>query len=494
MALTKLPVSSFADGILETEKINDGSVTDAKVSTSASINLTKLDGIVNNLSAPTISSLSITQKNPDVATNVTITGSGYVSIPLVTFQNTSTGARVTATTVTFTSSTSLVANFPADQTVGTYKVIVENPDGISVRSSDSIINSAAPTWQTSSPLTSYEEGDTVNETLLAYDDDSTAISSYTLQSGTLPSGVTLSGDSSIGSLTGTAPTVTADTQYSFTIRATDNESQTTDKAFNMTITNYNQESLMFNDGDSAYLNRTNSGAGNRRTFTYSFWMKRTNLGQDQRVIEASTDATGNEVDGFEFQGDTIRIVSYHSSTDIQLVTNQVFRDPSAWYHFVVAFDTTQATASNRVKLYVNGTQVTSFSTETYPSQNYDTYFNNNSDEIYIGRRIDNGGSPSGEYFDGYLGETILVDGQQLAATSFGETDSNGVWIPKKYTGTYGTNGFRLQFKDSSSLGKDTSGNSGNFTANNFATTDQGPDSPHLNYATMNPLASQAGST
>ena len=83
-----------------------------------------------------------------------------------------------------------------------------------------------------------------------------------------------------------------------------------------------------------------------------------------------------------------------------------------------------------MKLYVNGTQVTSFSTETYPSQNYDTYFNNNSDEIYIGRRIDNGGSPSGEYFDGYLGETILVDGQQLAPTSFGETDSNGVWIPK----------------------------------------------------------------
>ena len=251
-------------------------------------------------------------------------------------------------------------------------------------------------------------------------------------------------------------------------------------------------SCRFNDDSSDYLNRTNTGAGNRRTFTYSFWIKRGAVGTDQRVIEASTDSTGNEVDGLEFTSDDIRIISYHSSTDIQLITNQKFRDVSAWYHIVVAFDTTQAVAANRVKLYVNGTQVTSFSTETYPNQNYDTYFNNNSDEIYIGRRIDGGGSPSGEYVDAYLAEFVLIDGQALDPTSFGEFDTTtGIWKPKKI-GSFtsaGTNSFYLDFKDSSNVGKDASGLSNNFTVNNLTSIDQSTDTCVKNFITLNPLQS-----
>ena len=120
------------------------------------------------------------------------------------------------------------------------------------------------------------------------------------------------------------------------------------------------------------------------------------------------------------------------------------------------------------------------------SQNYDTYFNNQNDEIYIGRRIDNGGSPSGEYLDGYLSEFILIDGLQLTPSSFGETDSNGVWVPKVISGlTFGNNGFKLDFADASDLGDDESGNGGDFTENNLTSIDKSEDTPQNNYAVLN---------
>jgi hypothetical protein len=131
---------------------------------------------------------------------------------------------------------------------GTYKVLVENADGQGVLSTASIIYSIAPTWSTAANLGSVEEGESVNISLVAYDDDSTAVTSYTLVSGSLPSGVTLSGDSTIGTLTGTAPAVDADTNYTFTIRATDDESQTSDREFTLTITNWTvANSLRFDE-------------------------------------------------------------------------------------------------------------------------------------------------------------------------------------------------------------------------------------------------------
>ena len=172
-------------------------------------------------------------------------------------------------------------------------------------------------------------------------------------------------------------------------------------------------------------------------------------------------------------------------------TDAVFRDVSAWYHIVVAVDTTQSTNTNRFKLYVNNSQVTSFSSSTYPSQNHDTIVNT-TNAHYIGQKN------SSLYFDGYLTEYNFIDGSALTPSSFGETNAKtGQWIPKKPSVTYGTNGFRLNFSDNSgttatTLGKDLSGNGNNFTPNNFVTGDAVKDSPTNNFCTLNPIGNNSG--
>ena len=246
-------------------------------------------------------------------------------------------------------------------------------------------------------------------------------------------------------------------------------------------------SLRFNDGDSPSLARTPSSEGNRKTFTISCWVKRTTPGSRQFIINSWGGST-NDYAQVEFINDGITVQNIVSnSQQLDLRTNRLFRDPSAWYHIVVAVDSTQGTASNRAKLYVNGVQETSFSTETYMSQNNDTYFN---DDIahYIGKRGDNA-----NYFDGHMTEFHMVDGSQLTPTSFGEFDDNGVWIPIKYTGTYGTNGFFLQFKqtgtsaNASGIGADTSGNTHHWTPGNLDATDITEDTCTNNFATLNSI-------
>ncbi len=261
-------------------------------------------------------------------------------------------------------------------------------------------------------------------------------------------------------------------------------------------------SVRLRSSASAYLNRTPSSTTNRTTWTWSGWRKRSNVGAWGALFASQTSL--GAASNFEYitfrSDDTLQWVTYTTSTQANLITTQVFRDPSAWYHIVVSFDSTQATAANRVKIYVNGNQVTAFSTATYPSLNYSSFINLN--QIHtIGR--DN----SGDYFDGYQTEDIFVDGQALTPSSFGETDAvTGVWKPKKYTGTYGTNGFYLNFSDNSAataaaIGKDYSGNGNNWTPNNIsltagATYDSMLDVPTLwadggngrgNYAVLNPL-------
>ena len=247
-------------------------------------------------------------------------------------------------------------------------------------------------------------------------------------------------------------------------------------------------SLRFNDGDSASLARTPSSEGNRDTFTISFWFKRGVQGTRQFLINSWGGSTNDYAQIEITSSDGINVQNTVSNTSqLDLRTNRKFRDSSAWYHIVLAVDSTQSTASNRAKLYVNGVQETSFSTETYMSQNNDTYFN---DDIahYIGKRGDNS-----NYFDGYLTEFHMVDGSQLAQTSFGEFDDNGVWVPIKYTGTYGTNGFFLQFKqtgtsaNASGIGADTSGNTHHWTPDNLAALDVTEDTCTNNFATFNPL-------
>ena len=232
------------------------------------------------------------------------------------------------------------------------------------------------------------------------------------------------------------------------------------------------KSLRFNSADTPKLTRTPSSASNRKTWTLSFWIKRTTTGSREQIISAA----GSTNTYVEFQSDKLMIEDYNPGVNSRLWTTRVFRDPSAWYHIVVAMDTTQATSSNRVKIYVNGVQETVYDTATYPSQNYDTSFNNTG-EHKIGQFPGNANFP----LNAYLADFHLVDGQQLAPTEFGNTDSDGVWQPKRFSGAHGTNGFHLDFKDTAAIGNDASG-SNNLTATNFtasapglATANQGMD-------------------
>ena len=240
-------------------------------------------------------------------------------------------------------------------------------------------------------------------------------------------------------------------------------------------------SLRFNSGSSDYLNRTPSSSGNRKTWTFSFWIKRTKLGVTQYILSAN-DASAN-FSTFRFNGDQIEHYEYYSSAvQYSLKTNRLFRDVSSNYHILLAYDTSQGTAANRIKLYVNGVQETSFATSSYPSQNYDSFFNSTSYVNYLGTE---GGSNNA---DGYMSEVCFIDGTALDPTSFGEFDEDsGIWKPIDVSGlTFGTNGFYLDFEDSSALGNDAAG-SNNFTVNNLTAIDQSTDTCTNNFATWNPL-------
>jgi hypothetical protein len=246
-------------------------------------------------------------------------------------------------------------------------------------------------------------------------------------------------------------------------------------------------SLRFNDGSSDDLRRTPSSTSNRKTWTFSTWVKRSALTNDKVSLFGSNNAnTDAGYMQFRFQqGETLNLTGY--TVDYR-TTNRVFRDLSAWFHIVLALDTTQGTASNRLKLYINGLEETSFSTSNNPTLNQDTPINVASSVNYIGSESYSSGTS--RFFDGYMAETVLIDGQQLDPTSFGEFDEDtGIWKPINVSGlTFGTNGFYLDFENSGSLGADVSGNGNNFTVNNLTSIDQSTDTPTNNYCTMNPLA------
>ena len=251
-------------------------------------------------------------------------------------------------------------------------------------------------------------------------------------------------------------------------------------------------SLRLNDDDSPYLSDTPGSAGNRRTFTISLWAKRSDLNTSAVLYGAGTAATDMFQLLMQNDGDENRIIIQNrvsGTNNLHLVTTNSFRDPSAWYHIVLAVDTTQSTSSNRAKLYVNGTQITAFGTETYPSQDYDCHVNNTVAH-HIGAQ--SRGSAN-DHFDGYITELHSIDGSAKAQTDFGKFNNNGVWVPKAYTGTYGTNGFFMEFKqtgtgtNASGIGADTSGNNNHFAVNNLASTDIVTDTCTNNYATMNIL-------
>ena len=259
-------------------------------------------------------------------------------------------------------------------------------------------------------------------------------------------------------------------------------------------------SVRLRSSASAYLSRTPSSAGNRKTFTVSFWFKRGTLSVDQKFLSAySADSDNGNMDFRLTSGNIL----YWGPWNTGITTTAVFRDPSAWYHIVLAIDTTQATGANRHRVYVNGVEYTFSGTPV--TQNTDLAWNNN-----VAQNIGRNARTSADYLDGYFADFYNIDGQALTPSSFGETDATtGVWKPKAYTGTYGTNGFYLKFSDiattsgsNAGLGKDFSGNSNYWTTNNISVTsgttyDAMIDSPTNassgtqpvgNYAVLNPLS------
>jgi hypothetical protein len=249
-------------------------------------------------------------------------------------------------------------------------------------------------------------------------------------------------------------------------------------------------SLRFNSGSSDYLSRSlGASETSIQKGTFSFWVKRSSLTSASSEMIYSNEVADDNNRGFiQFEdNDSFRMVDTAGGVNqLQLKTNRLFRDVSAWYHIVVAIDTTQSTASDRLKIYINGVQETSFSTETYPDQNDNLKLleGGQTNKNLIG--LNYGGSA---YFGGYLAEFVYIDGTQNAVTDFGEFDEDsGIWKPIDVSGlTFGNNGFFLEFLDSSSLGDDTSGKGNDFTVNNLTSIDQTTDTPTNNFATMNPL-------
>ena len=260
-------------------------------------------------------------------------------------------------------------------------------------------------------------------------------------------------------------------------------------------------SLRFNSSDNAILTYTPSGTSsdaNKRKYTFSFWIKRAKISSEQGIINWGKQTGSDDFQLFFEADDTLRIYDYgndfggSASYNFHKITNRKFRDPSAWYHIFLRVDTTDGTAGDRVQLYINGVKETSFGTSVDASENYAGYVGS-ADACDIGISENNTGKSLGAY----LSEFHYIDGTAKAHTDFGETNSNGVWIPKKYTGgSYSTNGFFLEFQqtgtgtNASGMGADTSGNTNHFAVTNLTATDQTTDTPTNNFCTLNPLYEQ----
>ena len=239
-------------------------------------------------------------------------------------------------------------------------------------------------------------------------------------------------------------------------------------------------SCAFSDGNQDYLKRTPGSASNRRTWTWSSWLKRSRNDETHMVFftAVENDLTEDDHFGIRFDSGTANLIITWGDGNVG-VSAATHHDSSAWFHLVVAIDTTQGTDTDRIKAYINGEAVTFGSTDL-PSQNHQ-YGINKAQEHNIGSRKVY--SDSANYFDGYMAEIHFVDGTQLTPSSFGETGTYGEWKPKEYAGAHGTNGFYLPFDDSSDLGDDESANTNDWTEVNISALNQVPDSPSNNFCT-----------
>ena len=254
------------------------------------------------------------------------------------------------------------------------------------------------------------------------------------------------------------------------------------------------QSIRFNASDYPKMTRTPSSAGNRRTFTLSTWIKRGALSTDQVVFGSYINTTNYFLiyfDGTSHSTDnTFRVYEYNGNVlKFWVYGTQKFRDPSAWYHFVVSVDTTNAVSNERIRLYVNGSRITDLTQNQQPALNYETYINSTNLQTI--------GEFYGNYyhFDGYMAEMHLLDGYAYDPSYFGLFNENGIWIPKEYSGSYGTNGFHIKGESASDLGNDSSSNNNDFTTSGLASHDQMVgESPTNNFCTYNSIQLQSGAT
>ena len=244
-------------------------------------------------------------------------------------------------------------------------------------------------------------------------------------------------------------------------------------------------SCRFDDGSSAYLHKTPSGAGTSADlFTFSMWIKRGIISSSDRIVLFYAQSDAQNFDRISFtDADVLEWKGVRSDSQaFNLTTSQVFRDISSWYHLHFIWDSADSTADNRMRIYVNGTQVTAFGTRANPSSGLDAIIGS-AQKHSVGST-----GSSGTYYDGYMAEVVYLDGQELTPDgNTGEFDEDsGIWKPIDVSGlTFGTNGFYLDFENSGALGADVSGNSNNFTVNNLTAIDQSTDSCTNNSATWN---------
>ena len=253
------------------------------------------------------------------------------------------------------------------------------------------------------------------------------------------------------------------------------------------------QSIRFNDDESAYMHRTPSSGGNRDKWTWSAWVKRGDFLRgataNHTMFSAGADSDTNNYSQILINGSsggvtgtTFKFNSYTSGSAVaNFATNATFNDVAAWYHFVVVYDSGNAVETNRVQMYVNGVRITSFGTQSYPSLNADSYVNHTVKHSIGRRNLD-----SSRYWDGYMTEIYLLDGYAYGPSYFGEfKEDTGIWIPKAYEGSYGTNGFHIDGRDSSDLGDDESGQGNDYATSGLATHDQMADTPTNNFAVWN---------
>jgi hypothetical protein len=241
------------------------------------------------------------------------------------------------------------------------------------------------------------------------------------------------------------------------------------------------QSIRFDKTTSSHLSKTYGSAGNRKTWTFSTWFKRGKIDGTRQILFAATGQAYLQVGPDAASREMITILNEGSGTDLNWYTTAVYRDPSAWYHLVWQFDSTQADADNRTKLYINGSQVTAFTKAATPAQNFEGAISN-AVEHKIGE-----GHTAANYFDGYQAEINFIDGQALAPTDFGEFNDDGVWVPIAYTGSATGNSFYITGEDSADLGADYSGNGNDFTSSGLTSADQMLDTPTDNYCVLSPI-------